>query len=170
MAYVVVGHQDRLVWGFRVAAGKPVFCEVPGPGIEAPPAWVSAVVAVARDLRCLRYGREVELDDLVWELGIGGEYTVTLGWKAVSGIGGFTVGEGISMDATFCEAAIWAADTAQTELAGYEFVQWPSHGRHLLRPRQIDRTPVWVDPRTERVVCAIGELCRGMKELHSAGA
>lgn len=69
VAYVVVGNQDRLVWGFRVVADEPVFCEVPGSGIEALRAWVDAVVAVARDLDCLRYGREAELDGLEWELG-----------------------------------------------------------------------------------------------------
>ncbi|MFD9547273.1 hypothetical protein ACFWBG_07805 [Nocardia salmonicida] len=163
MAYVVAGKWDRLVWSFRVVADEPVFCEIPGPGIKAPRAWVDAVVAVARDLGCSRYGREVELDGLEWELGIGAEYTVTLGWKATSGIGGFTVGDGMSMDATFCAAAVWAADTAQTELAGYEFVQWPSRGHQLLRPRRIDDTPVWADPRTGNLVCAIGELCRSVK-------
>ncbi|MFD3430542.1 hypothetical protein [Nocardia fluminea] len=161
MAYVVPGSQDRLVWSFRVASDKLVFGEVPGPGIEAPPAWVDAVVAVARDLGCLRFGREVELSRLVWELGIGTEYTVTIGWKTGSGLGGFARGEGMPMDAAFCAAAVWVADTAQTELAGYEFVQWPCRGRHLLKPRQVDGTPVWVDPRTDHVICAIGELCQG---------
>ena len=29
------------------------------------------------------------------------------------------------------EAVVWVADTVQTELVGYEFVQWPSEGCHL---------------------------------------
>ncbi|MFD3506551.1 hypothetical protein [Nocardia sp. NPDC058666] len=153
---------DRLVWTFRVLAGGPEFCDIPGPGIDAPRPWVDAVVAVARDLRYLRHGREIDLDRLTWELSIGAEYHVGIGFseRSTSGIGGFS--GGMSMDADFCDAAVWVADLTQTELAGYEFVQWPSRGHNLLRPRGIDGQPVWADPNTDRAVCAIGELRRNV--------
>ena len=48
-----------------------------------------ALEAVARDLRCLRYGRDVRLDGLVWELAVNGDYAVTVGWQGVHGIRGF---------------------------------------------------------------------------------
>ncbi|MFD3704034.1 hypothetical protein ACFWUP_12865 [Nocardia sp. NPDC058658] len=152
---------DRLVWTFRVLANGPEFCEIPGPGIDAPRAWVDAVVAVAHDLRYLRHGREIDPDSLTWEISIGADYDVGIGfsWRSTSGIGGFS-GNGMSMDAAFCDAAVWVADLTQTELAGYEFVQWPSHGHNLLRPRRVDGQPVWADPRTNHAVCAIGELRR----------
>ncbi|MGS2811062.1 hypothetical protein [Nocardia sp. MW-W600-9] len=47
----------------------------------------------------------------------------------------------------------------QTELGGYEFVQWPSRGGRVLRAREIDQAPVWLDPRTARMFAPIGELC-----------
>ncbi|MET4609864.1 hypothetical protein ABIC28_000834 [Rhodococcus sp. PvR044] len=153
------GSEDRLVWRFAVVVDKPDYCESLGMRLDPPGAWVDAVVAVARDLRCLRYGRDVRPDRLVWELSVGAEYAVTIGWNGTAGISGFGLCHGLSIDASFCEAAVWVADTAQTELAGYDFVQWPSRGRHLLRPRQIDGTPVWLDPHTDSVVTQIGELC-----------
>lgn len=36
VAYVVVGKEDWLVWGSRVVADEPGFCEVRGSGIVAP--------------------------------------------------------------------------------------------------------------------------------------
>lgn len=152
------GSEDRLLWSFVIADDKPDFYESPGMRFDPPGAWVDAVVAVARDLRCLRYGRDVQPDRLVWDLSVGAEYAVTIGWTGTAGISGFSLCNGVAMDASFGEAAVWVADTAQTELAGYDFVQWPSRGRHLLRPRQVDGTPVWIDPHTDSVISRIGEL------------
>ncbi|MFC6011118.1 hypothetical protein [Nocardia lasii] len=159
MPYVIPELEDRLVWAFRVGASGPEYLEVPGTGLDVPQAWMDAVVAVAGDMGCLRFGREVVLDRLVWEFSIGAAYTVAIGWRPGSDLGGFTKGEGVPMGADFGDAAVWVADTVQGELAGYEFVQWPSHGRHLLRPRRVDGIPVWVDPITDQMVCAIRELC-----------
>ena len=39
------------------------------------------------------------------------------------------------------EAVVWVADTVQTELVGYEFVQWPSEGCHLFLPPPGIRAP-----------------------------
>jgi len=63
------------------------------------------------------------------------------------------------MNTSFAEAAVWVADTAQGELTGYDFVQWPSRGGHLLLPRQVDDAAVWIDPHEDRVVSLIGDLC-----------
>ena len=64
------------------------------------------------------------------------------------------------MDAPFNEAAVWVADTVQSDLAGYEFVQWPSQGQHMLLPRTRGDCPVWIDTHTDDTVAAIGELCQ----------
>ncbi|MFD9667148.1 hypothetical protein ACFWAY_37020 [Rhodococcus sp. NPDC059968] len=57
------------------------------PGFEPPAAWLLAIAAVVRDLRCLRYGRDVQVERLVWELAISDQNAVTLGWRG-SGVGG----------------------------------------------------------------------------------
>lgn len=153
------GSEDCLLWRFAVVDDEPDFYEAPGRRFDPPVAWVDSVVAVARDLRCLRYGPAVQPDRLMWELSISAEYAVTIGWRGTAGISEFGLCHGLPMDAPFSEAAIWVADTVQTELAGYDFVQWPSHGRHLLKPQQVNGTPAWIDPQTDKVVCRIGELC-----------
>lgn len=153
------GREDCLLWRFVIVDGEPEFSESPATRFDPPVAWVNAVVAVARDLRCLRCGPDIHPHLLVWELSIDEEYTVTIGWNGTSGISGFASCGGRTMEATFTEAAIWIADTAQTELAGYDFVQWPSGGRYLLAPRLVGAAAVWLDPRTGRVVAQIGELC-----------
>ncbi|MGO4205400.1 hypothetical protein AB4Z09_27415 [Rhodococcus sp. TAF43] len=150
---------DRLLWRFAIIDDVPDYFESPGRRFDLPGSWVDAVVAVTRDLRCLRHGRDVQPDRLMWELSIGAEYAVTIGWSGTGGVSGFSVCNGLSVEAPFAEAAVWVADTTQTELAGYEFVQWPSRGRHLLVPRLCDGAPVWMDPHSDRVICAIGELC-----------
>lgn len=153
------GSEDYLLWRFAIVDDEPDFYEAPGKRFDPPVAWVDSVVAVARDLRCLRYGPAVQPDRLMWKLSISAEYVVTIGWSGAAGISEFDLCHGLPMDAPFSEAAIWVADTVQTELAGYDFVQWPSHGRHLLKPQQVNGTPVWIDPHTDKVVCRIGELC-----------
>lgn len=150
-------NQDSLIWGFVMSDSGPEVYE--SPGMEAPEAWVSALEAVARDLRCLRYGREVHPDRLVWQLVIDSDYAVTIGWEKSSGIGGFCRFEAMSMDASFGEAAVWVADTVQTNLAGYEFMQWPSQGHFMLVPCLRDGIPLWVDPHTDGATAAIGRLC-----------
>ena len=64
------------------------------------------------------------------------------------------------MDAPFTEAAVWVANTVQSDLAGYDFVQWPSQGQRMLLPRKRDDGPVWIDPHTDDTVAAVGELCQ----------
>jgi len=148
-------NEDALVWRF------PLFEQAPK--TDAPEAWVAAFGAVARDLQCLRYGRAVTLDGLLWELIVNDEYYVIAGWhrpeEYVGDVGGFGIGHGLVMDAPVNEATVWVADVVQNELAGYEFVQWPSEGKHPLLPRLREQRPVWANPHTEDIVAPIGELC-----------
>ncbi|MFF0818104.1 hypothetical protein ACFYVR_23515 [Rhodococcus sp. NPDC003318] len=135
------------------------------PGIDPPAVWVDAIVAVGRDLQCFRYGREVNPDQLVWELSVGSGNDVRIGWTGTAGISGFTFCGGTDAmvaDASFAEAARSVADIAQTELAGYDFIQWPSQGRHLLHARRVDGVAVWFDRHTDRVVASIGALCNAV--------
>ena len=150
---------EQLTWRFKVVGDVVEFYDTPGAQLDAPQAWVEAVVVTARDLRCLRYGRAVDPDRLMWELSIGRTYAVTIGWHGTAGISGFGLCQGLSMNTSFAEAAVWVADTAQGELTGYDFVQWPSRGGHLLLPRQVDDAAVWIDPHNDRVVSLIGDLC-----------
>jgi hypothetical protein len=129
---------------------------------DAPPGLVSAFEAVGRDLQYLRYGRDVDLSPLHWTLRIDEHYFVSIGWVAVGkikgGFGGFERGEDMPFDASAAEATVWIADLTQTELAGYEDIQWPSRGWQLLLPRLIDGVAMWVDPHGDVPVAAIGEL------------
>ncbi|WP_241565845.1 hypothetical protein [Prescottella agglutinans] len=149
---------DSLTW--RIPLADSVSGVLDGPGFDPPGPWVRALAAVARDFRCLRFGRDVNVDRLEWDFAINGEYYVSIGWQGARGISGFSCGHGLTMDATFGEAAVWVADTVQGELAGYDFVQWPSRGRHLLVPRLHAAEPVWVDPHGDVVIGPIGQLCR----------
>ncbi|MFD4180924.1 hypothetical protein, partial [Rhodococcus sp. NPDC058514] len=141
-------NRDSLVWRIPLAGGAAESDD--NPGVDPPEAWVRALAAVALDLRCLRYGREVNVGRLVWDLAVDSEYFVSIGWQGARGVGGFSRGEGLTVDASFGEAAVWVADTVQSELAGYDFVQWPSRGRHLLLPRLLATNPAWVDPHGGR--------------------
>lgn len=132
---------------------------IESPGFDPPAPWAQALAAVGRDLRCLRFGRCVDTDQLVWDLSINNECRVSIGWQGVRGLGGFGVGAGLMMDATFGEAAAWIAEVVQDHLAGYEFVQWPSRGRHLLVPRLHSAESVWVDPHGDVAISPIGKLC-----------
>ncbi|QNG17914.1 hypothetical protein G4H71_04665 [Rhodococcus triatomae] len=120
--------EDSLVWRLPMfgGAGAP-----DNPEFDLPQAWAHALDAVARDLRCLRAGRDVNLDRLAWKFAVDDEYLVAIGWDGVRGLGGFMRRDGLMLDAGYDEAVVWVADTVQTELAGYEFVQWPSEGCHL---------------------------------------
>jgi len=142
------------------------------PGFAPPESWAQALAAVAQDLRCLRFGPEVVVDRLIWEFSINSDYNVTIGWQGARDIGGFShfdampmedampMDDAISMDTAFADAAVWVADIVQTKLAGYDFVQWPSRGRHLLVPRRRDGEPEWMDPHGDVTVGRIGELCK----------
>ncbi len=150
-------NEDSLIWRIPVVDSESGPIE--GPDVDPPVPWVKALAAVGRDLRCLRYGRYVDTDKLVWDLSINGDYYVFVGWQSIRGIGGFNTGGGLTMDASFGEAAAWIAEVVQDNLAGYEFVQWPSRGSHLLVPRLRSAEAVWIDPHGDVTICPIGTLC-----------
>ncbi|MFF5037484.1 hypothetical protein [Nocardia salmonicida] len=152
------GTDDLLMWRLgRTGSGIGVI-DSPGVGIDPPPVWVDAITAVASDLRVLRHGRDIDPDRLVWELAITGDDTIMIGWGTTGPVGGFRVGEGTPAASSATTAAVAVADIAQTELGGYEFVQWPSRGSRVLRAREVDGAAVWLDPRTARVISLVGEL------------
>ncbi|MDG3009741.1 hypothetical protein G4X40_06225 [Rhodococcus sp. D2-41] len=99
------------------------------------------------------------VDDLEWVLEVNADYYVSIGWDTREGLGGWRIGRGLAVDATYGEAGVWVADTVQTQLAGSEFVQWPSRGWRLLTPSVRDAAPVWVDPDTGAVIAPLGQLC-----------
>ncbi|WP_236603655.1 hypothetical protein [Rhodococcus sp. WAY2] len=116
-----------------------------------------AIGAVVRDLWCLRYGRDVQVDRLVWELAISDQYAVTIGWSG-PGSAGSTSATAYPWMPAYTQAAVWGA--TQGVLTSYEFIQWPSRGQHILNPRLRQEGPVWVDPHTDTAVAATGELCK----------
>ena len=148
---------DSLVW--RIPMLGHASGLVDGPGFDPPTPWAQALAAVGRDLRCLRFGRYVDTDRLVWDMVINSDYYVSIGWQSVRGLGGFRIGAGLTMDATFGEASAWTAEVVQDNLAGYEFVQWPCRGRYLLVPRLHATESVWVDPHGDVTISPIGKLC-----------
>ncbi|WP_245672837.1 hypothetical protein [Aldersonia kunmingensis] len=135
---------ESLIWRLPMVDDGSGFID--GPGFDPPAPWTQALVAVGRDLRCLRYGRYADTDRLVWDFAINDDYYVLIGWGGAGGLGDFGIGGGLSMDVTFGEAAAWVAEIVQDNLAGYEFVQWPSRGWHVLVPRLRAGEPVWVNP------------------------
>jgi hypothetical protein len=74
-------------------------------------------------------------------------------------LGGFSIGRGYALATTPAQAMVWVASAVQDELAGYEFVQWPSDSWRLLTPELRDGDAVWVDPSSNNVVSQIGALC-----------
>ncbi|MFD6893840.1 hypothetical protein ACFWB0_04720 [Rhodococcus sp. NPDC060086] len=85
-------------------ARDPEFDDNPTAGVDPPEVWVDAIVAVARDLRCFRYGRDVNPDRLMWELPVGHGDAVMIGWSGTTGISGFSLCDGtIRTDASFAK-------------------------------------------------------------------
>ncbi len=73
-------------------------------------------------------------------------------------LGAFSIGRGFALETSPAQAMVWVASVVQDELAGYEFVQWPSDGWKLLAPDLRGGEAVWVD-RSDHVVAPIGALC-----------
>jgi len=72
-------------------------------------------------------------------------------------VGAYARSGDFSLDATEGQATVWLAGDVQYELTGYEFVEWPCAGRHLLFPRIVDNRASWVDPTTEAVLAPMIE-------------
>ncbi|MEV6060859.1 hypothetical protein AB0L62_12735 [Nocardia asteroides] len=142
MPLATFGTDDLLVWRLsRTASGIGVI-DSPSAGVDPPTVWVDAITAVASDLRVQRHGRDIDPDRLVWELAITVDDTIMIGWGTTGPVGEFRVGEGMPAASSATTAAVAVADIAQTELGGYEFVQWPSRGGRVLRARDVDGAPV----------------------------
>jgi hypothetical protein len=144
---------DELIWNCAISAS-----DVPP---DLPEEWAAALVAVGHDLRHRRYGRPVVFDNVVWELRLDGEYFMSIGMSTTADhadIGGFSIGQGFTLDTTAAQATLWVAETVQDDLAGYEFVQWPSDGWAMLKPVIRDDVAVWVDHSTDHAVARIGAL------------
>jgi hypothetical protein len=92
----------------------------------------AALAAVAADLRCRRHGRAIGFDGVEWELSV-----VADGWECIgmatvtddSDLGEFSIGRGFARETTPGQVKVWVAEVVQDELAGYEWVQWPSDGQ-----------------------------------------
>ncbi|MBU9765127.1 hypothetical protein FR943_14905 [Mycobacterium sp. TNTM28] len=128
---------------------------------EVPGGWVAALAAIARDLRCRRQGRAVSFDGVEWALTVFSNRSVSIGFTSLTDevdLGSFSVGRGFAFDTTSEQAMVWVASVVQDELAGHEFVQWPSHNQGLLAPDIRSGAAVWVDG-ADRVVAPIGALC-----------
>jgi len=61
-------------------------------------------------------------------------------------LGGFSIGRNYALETTPPQTMVWVASAVQDELAGFEFVQWPSDGWRLLTPEVRGGEAVWVDP------------------------
>jgi SAM-dependent methyltransferase len=128
---------------------------------EVPDEWGAALAAVALDLRCRRQGRVICFDGVQWELAVNSQDWVSIGMAKLtdaSDLGEFSIGRGYALKTTLTQAMVWVASAVQDQLAGYEFVQWPSDGWRLLDPTVRNNEPVWVDPSTGSVVSPIGAL------------
>jgi hypothetical protein len=140
-------------WQFRIGDDPPD---------EVPAAWASATRAVTRDLRCRRYGRPISFHNVMWTIQSDHEF-ISVGF-ALAGdadLGAYTRCKSYRLMTTPAQASVWMADDIQEELAGYEFVQWPIAGQHILNPELVDDQAVWLDPCTGAVVASIGELRAG---------
>lgn len=136
---------------------------VGGPAPDKLPAqWASAFGAVARDLRCHRYGRTVSFDNVAWELTENTDGSVYIGIAKLADdtdLYAFSQGRGYTLTTTTAQATVWIAQAIQDELAGYEWVQWPLDGWRLLIPEIRNGLAQWVNAVTGVAASPIGELC-----------
>lgn len=103
----------------------------------------------------------MSFDGVEWTLTVFSNRSVAVGMRTLADgadLGAFSAGRGFVLETTPAQAMVWVASVVQDELAGYEFVQWPSDGRRLLTPDLRGGQAVWVD-RGDRVVAPIGALC-----------
>jgi hypothetical protein len=129
---------------------------------NVPGQWVTGLAAVTRDLRCRRYGRTVSIEAVEWELTVTSEGWVAIGLAKLtdaSDLSPFAICQSYTLETTPAQAMVWTAEAIQDELAGYEFVLWPSDGRRLLTPEIRAGEAVWIDSSTDSVVSRIGALC-----------
>ncbi|MDH6284611.1 hypothetical protein [Prescottella agglutinans] len=142
----------------------PLLYEEPPEGVPA--ALATACRAVGADLQCLRYGRDIRVERLMWTVkvyddvpgGWPGAWAFGLDSDGKSGVGGVGAGSNqVPLD-DVAAVTVRIAEGVQDDLAGYEFVQWPSYGGPLLAPKLRAGLAAWIDIRTNRIKCRIGAL------------
>jgi hypothetical protein len=152
----------ELCWQFLVGDDPPG---------DLPAAWASATRAVTRDLGCRRHGRRISFDHVMWKIAAdNGSVCVGFALAGDADVGAYQPCNNYRLDTTAAQATVWMADDVQYELTGYEFVQWPIAGRRILVPQIIDDQATWVDPKTDAVIAAIGELCQAPGAPLTTGA
>jgi hypothetical protein len=131
------------------------------PPRDLPASWAWAVRAVTSDIGCRRHGRDIEFHHVMWSISADqGAVCVGFALDGAADVDAYQRCRGYQLVTSPAQAAVWLADDVQYELAGYEFVQWPITGGHLLLPRLVDDRAVWLHPTTGTVVAPIGALCR----------
>ncbi|OBB08194.1 hypothetical protein A5668_13300 [Mycolicibacterium fortuitum] len=130
------------------------------PPADLPDAWAAAARAVTRDLQCRRHGRPISFGNVGWRFVVADEW-VAVGFDSPddANVGTYESCMGYLWKTSAAQALVWLADDVQDHLAGYEFVQWPIAGQHMLRAELVDDDAVWLDTGTNAVVARIGELC-----------
>jgi hypothetical protein len=130
------------------------------PPADLPTTWAIATRAVTRDLDCRRHGRPITFANVLWCFVVSDEW-LALGFETggEADVGAYRRCLSYRLETSATQALVWLAHDVQYELAGYEFVQWPVAGQHILDPRIVDDRAVWVEPATNTVTAPIGELC-----------
>lgn len=131
------------------------------PPEDLPSPWATAVAAVSHDLHFRRYGRELDVEFVVWELTANADGSIYIGMIIApepDGLRPFSGGSGFTVDASAAQATVWMAEKTQDELTGYEFVQWPIASQRLLAPTLRNGEAVWMDTSNRTVVAPIGAL------------
>jgi hypothetical protein len=130
------------------------------PPADLPAAWAAAARAVTRDLGCRRYGRPITFTNVAWRFVVSDEaIAVGLDAPSTAHVSAYRRCLGYLLETSAPQALVWLAGDVQYKLAGYEWVQWPIAGQHMLDPRLIDDHAVWVETNTNTVAASIGELC-----------
>jgi hypothetical protein len=127
---------------------------------DLPAEWAAASQAVTRDLNCRRYGRPVTLRNVMWRfLAADGFVCVGFALAGDADVGAYERCKSYRLHTTTAQATVWMADDIQEELAGYEYVQWPIAGNHILSAEIVGNRASWINPTNDTTVSLIGKLC-----------
>lgn len=142
---------NTLVWRIPVA-------DLPDVPSDLPIQWADAVRLVSHDLLAPRRHLQSTFADLIWDIELTSAHTVSIGWHSRSGIiSSFLVSKGFALDCSTPQCAVWVAETAQDQLAGYEYLLWPSGDAGVYTPQLTDNSAVWTTFEGDVISC-IGEL------------
>lgn len=117
-------------------------------------AFESACAAVTRDTN--GFEEFDRFEDAHWSLRTAGN-GASRGWVLTFVVGndplfGFGVSDGLEA----AEIVVRVAEAFQDHMAGYEFIQWPSHGHRPAKPAVVEGGAVWIDG--SEITAAIGSL------------